>query len=207
MLANGVVGGLAVRGDLHPTLVQSHFLLAMVSIAFGMIAIHRSSPRIIIGSTSPLTQRLAIGLSVLTAAALMTGTVVTGTGPHAGDEDVRRFGFDISAVARVHSATVLAALALALGLAVSLRSKSPDRSRPGSPVPTVLSAWIFVGMLQAVVGYTQYFNGVPELLVGVHIALATGLWVITLWLVLSTQVRPFPIEDERKIARTDVTRV
>jgi len=39
-------------------------------------------------------------------------------------------------------------------------------------------------LMQGVVGYTQYFNGVPELLVGVHIALATMLWVLTMRVVL-----------------------
>ena len=43
VLANGVVGGIAVRTDLHPALVQSHFLLAMASIAFGLVAVHRAS--------------------------------------------------------------------------------------------------------------------------------------------------------------------
>ena len=181
VFANGVVGGIAVRADLHPVLVQSHFLLAMVSITFGMIAIRRSA------ETQPdaarfetRTRQLGTVVAVLTAAALATGTVVTGTGPHAGEEDVRRFGFDISHVARIHSVTVIIALVAAGALARQLRSDKPAQRR----LSGTLSAWIFVGLLQGGVGYTQYFNGVPEVLVGVHIALATALWVVTMQLVI-----------------------
>ena len=60
---------------------------------------------------------------VLTALALVTGTVVTGTGPHAGDETSRRWGFDISTVAEVHSITVWLAVAIFLALVVVLRRR------------------------------------------------------------------------------------
>lgn len=192
VLANGVVGGIAVRTDLHPAFVQSHFLLAMVSIAFGIIAVHRSSPGA--RQSSPATSwrgrpgQLAAVLTALTAAALVTGTVVTGTGPHAGEQDVRRFGFDISNVARMHSATVLMALAVAGLLAWTIRVGADSTAG----VRVALSGWIFVGLLQAAVGYTQYFNGVPELLVGIHIALATGLWVMTIRLLLAAVETPTP---------------
>ena len=180
VLANGVVGGIAVRADLHPALVQSHFLLAMVSITFGMVAIRRSSSNTRPNASrfEPRTRQLATMVAVLTAAALATGTVVTGTGPHAGDEEVRRFGFDISHVARIHSVAVILALIVAAMLALQLRSDEPGQRRLGGP----LSTWIFLGLLQGGVGYTQYFNGVPELLVGVHSALATAIWVVTMQL-------------------------
>ena len=50
-----------------------------------------------------------------------------------------------------------------------------------------LSSWIFVALLQAAIGYIQYFNDVPALLVGLHVAGATALWAMTVWLVLSTE--------------------
>ncbi len=182
ILANGVVGGLAVRGDLHPALVQSHFLLAMVSIAFGLIAVRRSNGwRIAWGSFSrrELTHQLVAGVLALTAAALVTGTVVTGAGPHAGEEDVRRFGFDISNVARIHSVTVL----LAVGCAALLAWRLVQDANP--MLRAAVSSWLFVGLLQGGIGYAQYFTGVPELLVGVHLAGATLLWVLTVRLALS----------------------
>lgn len=183
VLANGVVGGIAVRADLHPALVQSHFLLAMASIAFALVAVRRSASndRHRVGAVaSAKVRHLATGVAVLTALAVATGTVVTGTGPHAGEEDVRRWGFDISNVARVHSAAVLATLVAALALSVQIRREPPevrDRST------RILSAWMFIAVLQGGIGYVQYFTGVPEILVGAHIAGATALWAVTVWLV------------------------
>lgn len=115
----------------------------------------------------------------------MTGTIVTGTGPHAGDEDARRFGFDISNVARTHSVTVLVTIAVAVWLAwrVTRVQRSPT-------IANALSAWLFIGLLQAALGYAQYFNGVPELLVGVHIAQAAALWVVTIRLVVLATSEP-----------------
>ena len=182
VLANGVVGGIAVRGDLHPALVQSHFLLAMISIAFGLICIRVSSGSAIGWSQWTVqTSRGALTslLLAMTAAALVTGTVVTGAGPHAGEEDVRRFGFDIGSVARIHSATVIGAV-----LAGALLAWTVSRTRERS-LQNALSTWMFIALVQGGIGYTQYFTGVPELLVGAHIAGATLLWVATVRLVIS----------------------
>ncbi|MFK8022721.1 MAG: heme A synthase [Ilumatobacter sp.] len=186
VVANGVVGGFAVRQDLHPALVQSHFLLAMISIAFGMIAVRAGSGRPItwsVASPHRPTVRIVLGLAALTAAALVTGTIVTGTGPHAGDETARRFGFDISNVARTHSVTVIITLALAAWLSLRI-ARRPDESGL-TALRTAMSAWLFVGLMQGGLGYAQYFTGVPELLVALHIFGATILWVVTMRLLLA----------------------
>ena len=127
------------------------------------------------------------------------GTVVTGTGPHAGDEDVRRFGFDISDVTRVHSLTVIAAAVAVVGLVVAL-GRAGERRR----FESTLSTWMFVALVQGGIGYVQYFNGVPELLVGAHLAGATLLWVVTVQLLLDgltpgasrPDLRPAPAHDD-----------
>jgi cytochrome c oxidase assembly protein subunit 15 len=177
VLANGVVGGIAVRVDLHPALVQSHFLLAMVSIVFGLIAVRAGTGVSIPWRSLDLHDRLhqrVVALTVFAISALVTGTVVTGAGPHAGEEDVRRFGFDIGGVARIHSVTVIAAILAAVLIAVVIRRDGHYVS-----MQTALSSWLFVGFVQGGLGYVQYFNGVPELLVGAHIAGATLVWVLT----------------------------
>ncbi|MGA9275791.1 COX15/CtaA family protein [Ilumatobacter sp.] len=181
VLANGVVGGMAVRGDLHPALVQSHFLLAMASIAFGLIAVRAGSVEPIrwhgVDLRDPV-QSLVLAVVALTGAALVTGTVVTGAGPHAGEVDVRRYGFDIGGVARIHSGTVIVAVACGAVLAWVVVTRAPAL-RP------VLSTWLFVAIVQGAIGYAQYFTGVPELLVGLHLAGATGLWVVTVRMALA----------------------
>ncbi len=187
VLANGVVGGIAVRGDLHPALVQSHFPLAMISIAFGLLAIRNSAgtqvrwPQVRSGD---IIDRLVAGIVVLTGAALVSGTVVTGAGPHAGEEDVRRYGFDIGTVARIHSATVIAAVTIGLLLAWTVTRRGDRALQNG------LSTWLFVAVVQGGIGYAQYFTGVPELLVGAHIAGATVLWVVTVRLGITDRPSP-----------------
>ncbi len=184
ILGNAVVGGLAVRGDLHPALVQSHFLLAMAAIAFGMVAIERADPareadeRGSFGDLPGPVNTTLWSTVVLTAAALVTGTIVTGTGPHAGDEDVRRWGFDISDVARLHSVTVLVALAAFLALVWVVRRDAAQ----WQGMAAAFSTWLFLAVVQGGIGYVQYFSGVPELLVGAHLAGATALWAATVHL-------------------------
>jgi len=200
VLANAVVGGIAVRVDLHPALVQSHFLLAMASIAAGVVAIHRSAssppmPAASAGVGVALVGRAWL-LTILTAAALVTGTVVTGTGPHAGDEEARRFGFDISNVARIHSISVIAAVAAALWLVGAIQQRASMRRRYSSAVST----WMFLAIVQGAIGYVQYFNGVPEALVGTHIAGATALWIATVALVASVVE---PVGDARSSGADD----
>jgi cytochrome c oxidase assembly protein subunit 15 len=194
VLANGVVGGIAVRTDLHPALVQSHFLLAMASIAFALVAVRRSS---IDGgapagsAASARLRNLATAVTVLTAAAIVSGTVVTGTGPHAGEQDVRRWGFDISTVARLHSICVIATVAVAVAFAMQMR-REPAEVRDRST--RTLSAWMFIAVLQGGIGYVQYFTGVPEILVGAHIAGATALWVATVWLASGVRGHAFEVD-------------
>jgi len=65
-----------------------------------------------------------------------------------------------------------------------------------------VSSWIFIGLLQAAIGYIQYFNGVPELLVGLHVAGATALWSMTVWLVLSTSTAVPAVTGDGRVAMT-----
>ena len=75
---------------------------------------------------------------------------------------------------------MIVAIALAIVLAVRVQRRPHERRVMGATI----SSWIFVALLQAAVGYVQYFNDVPALLVGVHVAGATALWAMTVWLVL-----------------------
>jgi len=128
------------------------------------------------------TRRLVIGHFVLTCLAIITGTWVTGAGPHAGDADSPRLDVAIQTVARIHGTTVMVTLALALAIAVRIRRVRQDREALTTP----LSTWIFLGALQAAVGYIQYFNDIPALLVGIHIAGATAVMFAATQLILAT---------------------
>jgi cytochrome c oxidase assembly protein subunit 15 len=181
-----VLGGVTVLVELHPVAVQAHFLLSMILVANAVVLVHRAGEPDTGTREAAVTPRATAGiwaLATATTVAIATGTVVTGAGPHAGDEEVQRFAVSITAAARVHGVSVIAALVLAVGLAVWLTRHPADRERLQGP----LSTWILVGLLQGAVGYTQYFSDVPPLLVGIHVAGATVLWAMTVRLVADTQ--------------------
>ena len=126
--------------------------------------------------------------ATLTAAALWTGTVVTGTGPHGGDEHVERLQFALPSVARIHGITVafLAATALLLALRVRrLAAMQPAGATTelGQRVRIVIGA---MGV-QAAIGYVQYFNELPVLLVALHVVGATLLTITMTRLVLAAE--------------------
>jgi cytochrome c oxidase assembly protein subunit 15 len=127
------------------------------------------------------SRRLAGLLLVGTSVAIVTGTVVTGAGPHAGDEDAVRLGVDIASAARIHGIAVVATIAIAIGLAVRARAGGP-----AAAIRPALSRWLFVALLQAAIGYTQYFTGVPAILVGAHVAGATAVQLVTVLILLDT---------------------
>src|SRR5690606_11055448 len=119
----------------------------------------------------PWTRRLTAALAVSCAAVLIAGTVVTGTGPHAGDAEARRYGLDITDVARVHSLLAWATTALTVLVLVLLhRGGAPAAARRRGHE---LAALI---VFQGVVGYVHYFLGVPEGLVLLHMLGSVLMW-------------------------------
>ena len=198
VVANAVLGGISVLVDLHPIAVQGHMLLSMMLITAGTILVRRAGepdgvPRR--RTVTQPTERLVWLHFVIVSIAIVTGTVVTGAGPHAGDENAERLDIAIPAAARLHGVTVLTAIAIALLIAWRLRSVPSDRRALQTP----LARWIGVGLAQAALGYIQYFSDVPELLVGIHVLGATLVMIATTFLLLDTR-RAVPDEA---VARPD----
>ncbi|HEX2784470.1 MAG TPA: COX15/CtaA family protein [Ilumatobacteraceae bacterium] len=184
--AQGILGAIVVWTDLNPVAVQAHFVLSMVLVALAVVLMLRSAEPDNVGRVATVAPRTMRGVRLMviwTALAIVAGTVVTGTGPHAGDEKAHRFTFlSITWTARIHSAIVWVAILLALSLLWHLRHNASDRQVLDSP----LTAWMCVAIAQGGVGYLQYANGVPAPLVGVHVALATTLWGCSVWLWCAT---------------------
>ena len=177
VLAQIVLGGLVVIFELSPWLVIGHFVLSMVLLWNAVVLRNRAGHD---GDAQvPLVDRRTVALGrvlVLGAtAAILTGTLVTGSGPHGGDEEVERLPFLIDTVARVHGATVMVFLALTLLTGWRLRSDGASDA-----IRRRYTTLLAVLVAQAGVGYTQYFTDVPALLVGVHVAGATALWISVL---------------------------
>ena len=189
VLGQVVLGGIVVLTDLHPLANQGHFVLSMILVSTATVLWERSRSErstAVEPSVSGFHRRwvaLCLGLGI---ASLMTGTVVTGSGPHAGDEEARRFGFDIEWVARIHGATVIGTLVCLLSLVVIARRSASAWAVLAGPV----EALIAIGVIQATIGYVQYFNGIPALLVGFHVAGATAIMIALVRLGYRTFDRP-----------------
>lgn len=186
VVANAVLGGVSVKVDLHPMAIQGHMLLSMMLIVAGTTLVRRAGepdgvPRERVVSLP--TERLVWLLFTMASVAIVTGTVVTGAGPHAGDETAERLDIAIPTAARIHGTTVLASIAVALIIAWRIRSSATERSALTAP----LSRWIAIALAQAALGYIQYLSDVPELLVAIHILGATLVMIATTQLALDTR--------------------
>jgi cytochrome c oxidase assembly protein subunit 15 len=189
VMGNAVLGGIVVLVGLNPYTVAAHFLLSTALIASATVMWHRAGEgdapaRPLAG---PAMRRLARVLVVVSVLLIAVGTVVTGAGPHAGDSsDVPRMPVDWTSVTRVHG--VLAWLTVLLTVALWVGLKLFD-----SPPSTLArTRELFLVLLaQGVIGYTQYFLDLPELLVGLHMLGSAMVWIFALRVLLALRERPF----------------
>ncbi|MBO1754121.1 heme A synthase [Allobranchiibius sp. CTAmp26] len=186
-----VVGGISVLTDLNPAIVALHFLISMVLVATSAWVVwqlreHRLVP------VRREVRLLGAGTAAVAGLVLMLGTAVTGAGPHSGDAThPARFGFSPRSAAWLHADMVMlfSGLVVAMLVATSLVGAR-----------TALRRWRLVAVitvLQGIVGYTQYFLGVPGALVLVHMLMACLLVVALTWGVLAlhaptSTARPTP---------------
>ena len=175
VLTQALLGALTVLTELHPVTVMAHFLLSMVLIAVAVDAHHRACGG---EGVVPVRRDVRALARLLTAAVAVTvalGTVVTGTGPHSGDEDATdRLPFDLESVTQLHVDAVFLVLGLTIGLLVAARAVAARElaRRAGLLLAVVLA--------QGVVGYVQYVTDLPVLLVGGHVLGACLVWIATL---------------------------
>jgi len=153
--AQGVIGGITVLTQLNPFVVALHFLLSMVLITLAVWLV-RSAYRVNREPVRPLTAAVMTFTFVAMWVAVWLGTMTTASGPHAGDLDARRTGWDIVLIAHVHAYAVYAAIA---GTVVALWLA---RSR-------AVVLLLGVEVIQAAIGLTQYHLGLPIGLVGLHL--------------------------------------
>ena len=173
VLAQIILGAIVVLTGLNPFANMGHFLLSMVLIANAIVLYrHSCIDKNPVLDCSPREKQYLFGVGILFMFSVISGTVVTATGPHAGDENAVRFGFAISSVARIHSISVLLSL-LAL-LLVLIKVKKSTKTREF--LEQRLAIFLGVGLLQALVGYVQYFNGIPVVLVATHLFGAALIW-------------------------------
>ncbi|MCY4422375.1 MAG: COX15/CtaA family protein [Acidimicrobiaceae bacterium] len=174
VLAQVVLGALLVKTELDPRFTMGHFLLSMVLLLNAAVLDVRARPGApeTDGSqrADPWTRLMLRAVPAVGAVLLVTGTLVTGAGPHAGDSRAERLPLLVQEAARIHGIVAMSLLVLAVWTWWRLRGTgAPAHARMGR-VALLLGA-------QGVIGYTQYFTGVPALLVGIHVALASVIWI------------------------------
>jgi cytochrome c oxidase assembly protein subunit 15 len=185
--AQAVIGGITVLTDLNPWVVSLHLLVSLAMVGLAVTLVRRVGE-----GDGPPTPVVPVGTVWLTRAVfaagwavLYVGTVVTGSGPHAGDVDAPRNGLDPRALSQLHSDLVF--LLLGLTVAVVLVLRSPD-----SPllVRRAAGTLLAVELAQGAVGFVQYFTDLPVVLVAVHLLGAALVSAALTWLLVSARERP-----------------
>ncbi|GGZ79793.1 cytochrome b561 [Streptomyces subrutilus] len=188
VMGNAVLGGITVMTGLNPYSVAGHFLLATSLITVTTVTWQRTAE----GDTAPRprvpapVRKLSWALIATTLVLIAAGTVVTGSGPHAGDSsDIHRMPFDWATTAHVHAvaAWVVCALALAMWLVLRVVDAPADTRARARDLLVVLLA-------QGAIGYVQFFTDLPEVLVGVHMLGSCLVWISVLRVALSLRERP-----------------
>ena len=184
IFGQGIIGGITVLTDLNPLAVASHFILSIFLIAGAVSIVARGrSPLISIRPTETKVKLLAHAQVLLTFVVIVIGTLVTGSGPHAGDLEAPRLKLDERAITWLHADAVIGLLGVSLALLV-LSEISPETKRR-------IKIFFAVTLAQGLVGYAQYVLGLPELLVIVHVLGSTLVWIASwrIWLSITTAER------------------
>ena len=176
IVGQGVLGGVTVLTGLRPATVAAHFLLSIILIAGATsLRAQRFAP-FEKEDPAPLVKKIATAHIAISFLVLFLGTLVTGTGPHAGDATSERFPFDLRTMAWLHADVVIALFGTTLALFVVHGVSSHTKKR--------LRIFLVIALGQGLIGYVQWFSDLPELLVGFHLVGSTLVWIASwrVWL-------------------------
>lgn len=174
VFAQIILGGITVHTNLNPISVASHFILSTILIAASHSLLIRSE-----GTRIENPQRsVAIQIhTALTFAVIVAGTFLTGAGPHSGDKDSVRLDIEIPTLAAIHGLLVLTLILYTVFLAYKKFDK-------------YLLIFLAIAMAQGAIGYIQYLQAVPELLVAIHLIGSALVWIAA-WRIRLTQFYTF----------------
>jgi cytochrome c oxidase assembly protein subunit 15 len=174
VIAQIVLGGFTVLTHLNPAAVGAHFLLSIVILAASLSLRQRMlrKPQAEVTPTSRILIRILLGLTVIV---LTLGTVVTGSGPHAGDAQAPRYTLDPQSISWLHADTVIALIALTFALLLLMRTTEDAAHR--AFIVRRATLFFFICLAQGLIGYIQYFTGLPEALVAAHLLGADLVWL------------------------------
>ncbi len=173
--AQAVIGGITVLTDLNPWVVSFHLLVSMAMISLAVLYLHRID---VPATTVEVPRSRLVPLAWVTYAAawvvLYVGTVVTGSGPHAGDLEAKRNGLDPLELSQVHADVVF----LLVGLTTALVIAHPTRAT---------GTLLLVELAQGLIGFVQYFTDLPVVLVGFHLLGAALVSAAVTWVVIDVR--------------------
>ena len=174
--AQAVLGGITVLTDLNPWVVAFHLLFSMGIISLAVLYVHRVSRPAGEGRAPASRPHLLVAWSTYAVAwvVLALGTVVTGSGPHAGDVKAPRNGLDPLQLSQLHADFVF----LLVGLTVALVIVHPSR---------MTSTLLAVELAQGLIGFVQYFTDLPAVLVGFHLLGASLVAAAVTWVVIEVR--------------------
>ncbi|MEY2690857.1 MAG: hypothetical protein RLZ80_124 [Actinomycetota bacterium] len=165
IFGQGILGGITVLTKLNPFTVASHLLLSMFLIAGAASLQYKVRPfeKIDLNSDIQNGNKFGKALATIAFVTIFAGTIVTGSGPHAGDWQAPRFDFDLYLAAKIHSSLVAITALLALFIAIKF--------------PRGVANWLLAVILgQGLIGLIQWWQGLPQVLVGLHLVGASLFW-------------------------------
>jgi cytochrome c oxidase assembly protein subunit 15 len=201
-VVQAVIGGITVLTGLLWWTVAIHLLASMTMVWLAVLLYVKigepdeDAPGVSSSHVpKPLPQLTALTAVVL-AAQLVSGTLVTGAGPHAGDKSVTqpvpRLQVEITTLVHLHSSVLVAYLSLLVALGFALLAVHAPRS-----VMLRLGVLLVLVCAQGIVGTVQFFTGVPAALVAVHVLGAAACTAATaaLWASMRERPKPEPVKS------------
>ena len=183
-----VLGGITVLTGLNPLIVAAHFIVSIGLITLATTLLVKAQEINDKPVSAQVAKPIKIGMEIHLLLALLViilGTLVTGSGPHAGDtNDIVRLGFEYRGIATAHADLVLLFVGLTSGLLIALYATN-------APKVVIRRGWYVFGicLAQGIVGYTQFFTGLPWGLVAIHVLGACLLWIYCLKFYLTRNTR------------------
>jgi cytochrome c oxidase assembly protein subunit 15 len=171
-LLQAVLGGITVLTGLNPGTVMAHFLLSIVLVGISVKIYDYFNNERTSNVLPKIVDKYVKVVTLVGLAVIILGTITTGSGPHSGDEIAARFNLDIRVIAWLHADSVLLFVGLVVGLLVISRINPESKQ-----IYKITRILFIICLVQGFIGYVQWFNGLPWILVSFHVIGAVITWI------------------------------
>ena len=171
-LLQAVLGGITVLTGLNPGTVMAHFLLSIVLVGISVKIYDYFNNQRTLKALPKIVDKYVKVVTLVGLAVIVLGTITTGSGPHSGDEIAARFNLDIRVIAWLHADSVLLFVGLVVGLLVISRINPESKQ-----IYKITRILFIICLVQGFIGYVQWFNGLPWIMVSFHVIGAVITWI------------------------------